>query len=146
MITTLILLCLTTLDFQRPAIPDSIEKQFVVTELIDQTTTGCASSPQTGRQVNHQIVVDVVNNDDPHDSATIISTSSPLNHDTAMDAPLVQAIMPHDPPGLPNPNPDPPPIAATPEPPTVAILGISLAALMYLLFGRRKKQKLYRRT
>lgn len=147
MITTLILLCLSLLDIQQmPPVPDSLEKQFTVTELREQALTGCTSSPQSGRPTNHQIFIDVVNNDDPHEGATPVSALSASNYDAAMENPVIPVMMPYDQPGLPNPNPDSPPVAATPEPPTMAILGISLAALMYLIFGRRKKERLYRRT
>ncbi len=50
------------------------------------------------------------------------------------------------PPGVPDPNPETPPVAVVPEPPTAAILSISAIVLLYLLFGRQKKQRLYRRS
>ena len=145
MITTLILLCLSLLDIQQmPPVSDSPEKQFTVTELWEQALTGCTSSPQAGRPSNHQIFIDVVNNNDPHEGATPVSALSASNYNAVMESPNVPAITPHNPPGVPDPNPETPPVASTPEPPTVAILGISLGALMYLLFGRNR-QKLYRR-
>jgi hypothetical protein len=147
MITTLILLCLAMLDFQRIPIPDSMEKQFVVTELSEHSTTGCATLPHSGRPSNHRIFIDVVNNGDPHEGATTISGISATNyHAGAMETPVVPAMKVYDPPGKPEPNPDPPPVATVPEPPTVAILTITGIVLLYLLFGRQRKQKLYRRT
>lgn len=147
MLTILFVLCLSLLDFQRPAIPDSIEKQFVVTELQEQTTTGCASSPQAGRPTNHQIFID--QHAAGPQSELPLDCNNPLPLVAGVDEqnnvfPVIPAMLPHDPPGLPDSNPDPPPVAAVPEPPTLAILTISGVVLLYLLFGR-KREKLYRR-
>lgn len=148
MTTTLFLLFLTILDFQHPPIPDSIEKQFVVTELVDQTTTGCATNPSSGGGLsNHFIEVDYVNHNDPHDSAMTVSALPADYLHNATDTPVVPVMRPHDPSGKPEkPLSEKSPVAVVPEPPTAAILTVSAIVLLFFLFGRRKKERLYRRT
>lgn len=142
MITIILLLLL--LDIQRPPIPETVDNRFVVTELVEESLTGCAPSYQSGGAQNQMITVDWVGNDDPHERTTATARlTGPGFGDETLVTPMV---MPYDPPGLPDPDPTtPPPVAVVPEPPTAAILGISTVALLYLLFGR-KRQKLSRRS
>lgn len=66
MMTILFVLCLFLLDFQRPPVTDPLGKQFVVTEVLEQSTSGCTTNPSAGRPSNHEIFVDFADNDDQH--------------------------------------------------------------------------------
>ncbi|HBT77421.1 MAG TPA: hypothetical protein DEB39_10995 [Planctomycetaceae bacterium] len=118
-----------------------MERQFVATELVEQSTTGCASNPQAGRPSNHQIFIDVVNHDDQ--LAAGPQTELPLGAGVDERNSVERFIEAE---GNRDETSGFPPVASTPEPPTAAILSISAIVLLYLLFGRQKKQRLYRRS
>ena len=137
-------LLLFMLDIQHPPQPDNPFAGFVVTSAVDNSaTSGCTMNPGSGNNFNADMIsVDWAGVNDPHEG------EAPVSHlpgaglgDEALIAPMV---MPYNPPGQPNPDPEPP-AAATPEPSTMAILTITGAMLLFLLFGR-KRQKLHRRT
>lgn len=139
------------LDIQRPVIAaDGMEKKFVVSELVEASLTGCAENPQGGNGFNGEpLTVNWLKAPEPTDSnvnSTWFSSGVSGTDNEPMKT-MSMRVMPVDPP---NPNPDPnpptPPVAATPEPSTLAILSMSAAVLLYLLFGRMKKHRLYRRS
>lgn len=131
-------LLLLFLDIQHPPKPESPLAGFVVNDAVDNSAlTGCTMNPSSGGKFNADMIsVDWVNNNDPHEGETSVShLPEPGFGDEALITPMV---MPYDPPGLPDPNPEPPPVAVVPEPPTAAILTVSAVVLLFLLFGRRR--------
>ena len=136
MITILVLLCLSLLDFQSMPKPENGMSRFVVNKSLDNSaTTGCTMSPSQGRAANTMIDVEWINFDDPHDASHTISAMPSYSLDDA--PPITLKVMPYDPPGLPDP-PDPPPAVVVPEP-TAAIITISGLALLYLIFGKKRR-------
>ena len=142
------------LDIQRPVIAaDGMEKKFVVSELVEASLTGCAENPQSGNGFNGDpLTVNWLKSPEPTDS-NVNSTWFPegvsATESEGVQSVMSMRVMPVDPP---NPNPDPkpgdpagPPIAATPEPSSFAILGITAAVLLFLLFGRRCGRRFARR-
>jgi hypothetical protein len=120
----LMLLLVTFLDFQRPV----IEQQFVVSEIVESTITGCATNPQSGGFDSDPLAIEW--RDQPAESVT--ETPLPLSIGSNNDPGGFQSMVFTVP-----ENDSPPPIPATPEPPTVAILGITAIVLIFLLFGQR---------
>ncbi len=152
MMTTLFLLCIFLLDVQHPPVPkDGIEREFVATQLVEQSLVGCATNPQGGNAFNGDpLSVDWLKPPEPTEQGGV-STWFPEGvsaTENAVAQPMSMRV-PVDPPNQnPDPNPgDPtgPPIAATPEPSSFAILGITASVLLFLLFGQRLNRRLARR-
>ncbi len=150
MMTTLFLLCIFLLDVQRPPIPaDGMEREFVATQLVEQALTGCAENPQGGGGFNGDpLTVNWLKSPEPTDS-NVNSTWFPEGV-SATENTTVQPMSMRVPVDPPNPDPNPgdpanPPVAATPEPSSFAILGITAATLLFLLFGQRLSRRLARR-
>jgi len=141
-----LLILLLTLDFQRLELPDdAMEKSFVVSPLQNESLTGCATNPQSGG--NNPLTIDRIA---PPEFATEIISASELPVSESgthtgghfgRDSGNFQPMATVPPVDAPTP---PPPIIVTPEPATVAILGITAALLLFLLFGRQCGQKLSR--
>ncbi|HBT77425.1 MAG TPA: hypothetical protein DEB39_11015, partial [Planctomycetaceae bacterium] len=73
MITTLVLLCLALLDIQRPVIAaDGMEREFVATQLVEQSLIGCAENPQGGNAFNGDpLTVDWLKPPEPTDQGGV---------------------------------------------------------------------------
>jgi len=144
---------LLTLDFQRFELPDdAMEKSFVVSPLENESLTGCATNPQSGG-FNNPLIID---RSEPSKFATEMTTAVELpsfegdtgkgglfRGDTHTGGRFERDICDHQPLVivLPGDEPTPSPVAVTPEPSTVAILGITAAVLLYVLFGKRYGRK-----
>lgn len=144
-------LFLFLLDIQKPPKPESPFGNFVVNSGLDNSAlTGCTMSPSAGGSHNVDMIhVDWVNHDEPYDEKSAVSRLASSFADTPIPtSTVITSVRPAVEPVLPDPCPDPaPPTAAVvPEPPTAAILTVSGIVLLYLLFGRRKKERLYRRS
>ena len=146
-----LLFLMVFLDVQRPVIAvDGMEKQFVVSELVEQSLTGCAENLQGGGGFNGDpLTVDWLKSPEPTEgninSAWFPTGVSATENASAL--PMSMRVVPVDPPN-PDPNtgdPGVPPVAATPEPSTVAILGITAVTLLFLLFGQRMSRRFLRR-
>ncbi len=150
MMTTLILLCLSLLDVQHPPVPkDGIEREFIATQLVEQSLVGCATNPQAGNAFNGDpLTVDWIKGPEPTEQGGV-STWFPEGVSATENA-TIQPMSMRVPVDLPNPDPNPgdpsgPPVAVTPEPSSFAILGITAATLLFLLFGQRLSRRLARR-
>jgi len=144
-----LLLLLAFLDFQHFTMTaDDFGKQFVVTEIDESASTGCATNPQGGGFNGGPLIVDW---DELPKPATEVTTTPALptfggDTNTGVLQPVVTVPIVTIPPGdAPTPQ-TPPPVAATPEPSTVAILSITAAVLFFLLFGQRYGLRPFRRT
>jgi len=126
------LMLLTFLDFQRPV----TDQKFVVLEIVESALTGCATNPQGGGFGNDPLTIEW--GDQSAESVTEMPLSLSFGNDNEPGGlqPMVVTL-----PG--NNSPPPPPIPVTPEPPTYAILGITAAVLIYLLFGYDRKPSHY---
>jgi len=138
---TLIFVLLSLLDFQRIAIAaDGIEKQFVVSRLVEASLTECATNPQGGAGSQLELL--------PRWDKSLPSDAGVnewnnmermLSDEGYRDGTAISPtwVRPIDPPT--------PPKAETPEPATVAILSITAATLLFLLYGQRLRRRLLRR-
>lgn len=141
MITTLLLMFLTLLDIQRPPKPDDPIMEFSVTELSEESMTGCATLPHGGRVSDQSLTVDWVMPNDSIETSTTQPFALEIGQAALSESQITSRVMPYDPPGLPDPpEPETPPVAVVPEPPTAAILTISGLALIYLLFGKKRQK------
>ena len=145
---------LLTLDFQRFELPDdAMEKSFVVSPLENEALTGCATNPQNGG-FNNPLIIE--RSEPPEFATEMIATvelpsfekdtgkGGLFRGDTHTGGRFERDICDHQPMiTVPSGNDIDPtsPVAATPEPSTVAILGITAAVLLFLLFGRRYGRK-----
>ena len=143
---------LLTLDFKRLELPDdAMTKSFTVSPLENESLTGCATNPQSGG--SNPLTID---RSEPPEFATEITTSAELpsfekniatggifGRDTHIGGRFERDICDHQPMVIvpPGDEPTPSPVAVTPEPSTVAILGITAAVLLYVLFGKRYGRK-----
>ena len=133
---TILLLILFSLDFQHPAIPESVEKRFVVSTLDEFSLGGCMTNPSSGGLGNDSLIrIDWVNPVEPPSmisgSTWIPSGPARISEPNEIVA-SSQRMIPADP-------PTPLPVVTTPEPPAVVILTITAAVLLYLLFGRQHR-------
>lgn len=146
-----ILLLFSLLDFQHPSIPkDAMERNFTVTDVVEQSTTDCTMNPQAPRPMTNEMIEVLWIGED----GKIYDTPMTKDQFFAAIAPgpgedfavSIQRVT--RPPGEPGPFPDPqpPPVAATPEPawlPAATLSGILLFALYYL--WKKRQPKLVRR-
>jgi len=129
-----------TLDFQRLTIPDeAMTKSFVVSPLQNEALTGCTTNPHSGRSINTDLLaadgIKAPEYDTQHATTWPSSLSGTENGYGITPSMLVSPgrnITPV------NPDPRTPPVPIVPEPSTVAILGITAAVLIFLLFGERR--------
>ncbi len=146
-----IFLLLSLLDFQRPPVPiEALERHFAVSDVVEQSTTDCTMNPQGMRPMTNEMIEVLWIGEDGSitDSAMTwdqfrTEMISGAGEDYAY---MVQRVM--RPPDEPNPFPDPepPPVAATPEPawlPAATLTGILLFACYYL--WKKRQPKLVRR-
>ena len=137
---TLIFVLLSLLDFQRTIIAaDGIEKQFIVSQLVEASLNECATNPQNGFN-GDPITIDWVKSPEstePNVNSTSWFPDSISDPKNATVQPMSVRVVPVDPPT--------PPKASTPEPPTFAILSITASTLLFLLFGQRLSRRLLRR-
>jgi hypothetical protein len=138
-----LLILLLTLDFKRPEPPDAaMATSFVVSPLSNEASTGCATNPQGGS--GHPLIIE---RSDPPVLVTESTThwvspvsGNTINGDNLQPMAVVtsgcnsQSMVAVPPDG----SPPSIPVSTTPEPSTVAILGITAAVLIFLLFGRRR--------
>ena len=133
----LTLLLAAFLDIFHPAVPTGdLEKQFSVSTITESALAGCAMNSQEGSMdVNDPLSIDWIELSESatENTANWVSPVFNTEPDTGGIAPTF-FVMPVDPPS----PPLPPPVAVAPEPSTYAILGITAAMLLFLLFGKRK--------
>ena len=140
-----LMMLLLTLEFQHFTPPDeAIIKSFVVSPLQNEALTGCATDTVNGKPINTDLLAaDGIRSSEYDMQHTATWTSAivgPENESGIVPVMLVLSSgdsTPTNPP-LSNPNPVTPPVPIAPEPSTVAILGITAALLLFLLFGRRR--------
>jgi hypothetical protein len=139
---TILFLLFLFLDLQHPPVPDSPNQDFNVTDVTEPSLAGCAMNPSDGNgQCPADLTVDWA---DPFKDQT--PTPSPLALQESPSLTTVTSMrMNPDYPPIPPSNPEPPQPVTTPEPPTIAILTLTGLALLYLMFGYSRRQRLYRR-
>ena len=137
---------LLTLDFQRLELPDdAMANSFALSPLENESLTGCVTNPQSGGNRSPLII----DRSEPPELATENHVPWTPVFCKEGDGGNLQSMVVVLPGGNPQPTinvpaSDPPqelPVSTTPEPSTVAILGITAAVLIAMLFGRRYGRK-----
>ena len=131
---------LLLLDYQPLTLPDDVMATiFIDSQWQNESTPNCTMNPMSGTRMSS----DLLSTDWgslPEPNWQNFSSPISVTGNENMMTPMVFV-----PPGgnpLPLiPDPPTPFVPATPEPSTVAILGITAAVLMALLFGRRYRRK-----
>ncbi len=144
MMLPILFLLLSLLDIKHPPIDDALIRDFTVNEIIDDTTTDCAEKDLPSRRIEIHLKKDAIEPLKPED---VQNTSPPDNRFIPQDTTetIRSMVVPVKPP-QPDPSPQPePPIVLTPEPAMLAILSITGAMLLFLLFGRRTGRRFSRR-
>jgi len=139
--TTILFLLFFVLDFQPLNLPaDAVEKQFVAIQLEEIALAECATNPQGG--VGSQLEL-LPRYDEPLPFGTGIdewnNVERMISAEGYRDGTAISSarVVPVDPPT--------PPKATVPEPPMFAILSITGALLLLLLYGQRLSRRLLRR-
>lgn len=139
----ILLFLLAFAGIQRPPIPDDIVREYVVTQIDDETTADCSTTPGSGARFSGEpLEIDWNFSNEPEFSHTLPPTQ-PLSVELLPNFPgnygtngtNSMRIVPTRPPELPKTP------TITPEPPPLAILTITGLTLLFLLFGHNRRRR-----